>query len=118
MFQQPPQSHFSPLDLQIFFFFFLKLQFFRSAGNVIQQIKKVWPHIPKYKNFRHIILLTTVYFKTSCLKVPTKRVCTERYTDKFDVLFLQVFCWDFFHEIFKTFYAINCVTQDYKMCGE
>ena len=29
--------------LAIFFFFFWKFQFFRSAVNVIQQIKKVWP---------------------------------------------------------------------------
>ena len=49
VYQQPSQLPYSTLDLQILFFliFFLKSQFFRSAGNVFQQIKKVWPNVTK-----------------------------------------------------------------------
>ena len=47
MFQQPlllPVIYISPHWMSKSFFF-LKSQFFRSAGNVIQQIKKVWSYL-------------------------------------------------------------------------
>ena len=54
---------FSPLDLKVCFFF--KSQFFRSAGDVIQQIKKVWPYggIARLSNtWQQVIFFVKQYY--------------------------------------------------------
>ena len=54
---------FFPLDLQILLFF--EIQFFKSAGNVIQQIKKVWPYNYYYMfvGVQDVLKMNFVYLK-------------------------------------------------------
>ena len=60
--KRAPDVHFSPIIPEDFFH---KSPFFRSKGNVIQQIKKVWPEFKFALHLQRLyfFLLETFHFK-------------------------------------------------------